>query len=40
MPSARKEDGVTGTLKNVCNRNSETRQKLCGAVRWYRAVVV
>ena len=23
-----------------CNRNPETRQKLCGAVRWYRAAVV
>ena len=24
----------------ACNRNPETRQKLCGAVRWYRAAVV
>ena len=23
-----------------CNRNPETRQKLCGAVRWYRAAMV
>ena len=23
-----------------CNRNPETRQKLCGAVRWYHAAVV
>ena len=23
-----------------CNRNPETRQKLCGAHRWYRAAVV
>ena len=25
---------------SICNRNPETRQKLCGAVRWYRAAVV
>ena len=32
MPSAGEKDSVTGT--------PETRQKLCGAVRWYRAAVV
>ena len=26
--------------QTYCNRNPETRQKLCGAVRWYRAAVV
>ena len=26
--------------QGTCNRNPVTRQKLCGAVRWYRAAVV
>ena len=26
--------------RHGCNRNPETRQKLCGAVQWYHAAMV
>ena len=34
------EHTATTDLDKACNRNPESRQKLCGAHRWYRAAVV
>ena len=34
------KSGDKSQAGNYCNRNPETRQKLCGAHRWYRAAVV